>query len=203
LKTEIIKTDPLHPEKEIIRKAARLLRSGELVIFPTETVYGLGADGSSPEALEKIFRIKGRPRDKPLTRLIGDWSELKSVIWQSGHLALAKRFWPGPLTLIVELSDGSRCGIRFPDHALTRGLIRESAVSLVATSANVSGRPAAFTAVEAGEQFFGRVALIIDGGPAPGTSSTVLDLTTFPEELLRSGMITGEQIESCLGHAIA
>ena len=202
MKTEVIKIDPLSPAEEIVKKAARIIRAGGLVVFPTETVYGLGGDGSSPEVVRRIYRIKARGRDKPLARLIGERGELDSIIWKSGHRKLAEKFWPGPLTLIVKWADGSRRGIRFPDHILTRRLIRESAVPLVATSANLSGEPAVTGGGEAREKFSGKVDLVLDGGKTGGKASTVLDLTVFPEKILRFGPISKEELEECLGHPI-
>ncbi|MBO8165326.1 MAG: threonylcarbamoyl-AMP synthase [Brevibacillus sp.] len=191
--------------------AARLIRQGEVVAFPTETVYGLGANALSDQAVEKIFRAKGRPSDNPLIVHISDREQLSMVARDVPKQAerLMERFWPGPLTLILpkqalvaeRVTAGlDAVGVRMPDHQLARALIREAGVPIAAPSANRSGRPSPTTAKHVLADLDGRIAGVLDGGSAGvGVESTVLDVTAQPAMILRPGGITREQLAEVLG----
>ena len=179
--------------------AAQLIRRGELVAIPTETVYGLGADGLNPEAVAKIFRAKGRPQDNPLILHIWDAQQLELFchhIPESAY-ALAKAFWPGPLTMVLPARDIvpktttaglSTVAIRCPDNAVTREIIRLSGVPIAAPSANISGKPSTTTAQHVLHDHDGKIAAIVDGGPCRvGVESTIVDLTEDRPRLLRPG----------------
>lgn len=182
-----------------IEQAARLLRAGELVVFPTDTVYGVGAFGLSDVAVSKLFTAKVRPPHKAIPLLLSDASDVDMVgeNFSSLAVALMARYWPGPLTLVVAARPGlppsltagePTVAVRVPDLAATRLLIRLVGVPVAATSANVSGQSPALTAAEAAEALGDRVALILDGGPAAlGEASLVLDVTTDPPRILRPG----------------
>lgn len=194
---------------ELIKEAAVLLNSGGLLILPTETVYGLAGDASNPHAIERIYRIKGRSFDKPLAISIASFDQLDGLTSEitSDARSVMERFWPGPLTLIFkpspavgnDITRGSGgVGIRFPDHPLLLGIIREFGRPIVLTSANLSGRPSPVTLAEA-EELFGQVDLVIDGAKTSlGRESTVLDLTQNPPAILREGAILPSQFEGII-----
>lgn len=170
-----------------------------MVLFPTETVYGLGGDGRNPVVVERIYRIKKRSGDKPLVRLIADQSEIRPMLTEDGQAVLLRKYWPGPLTVILRTPEGGTCGYRIPGHEFVRRMIEESGVEMVATSANRSGEPAITDGFTARREFDGRVNLIIDGGKVSGTASTVLDLSVSPPRILREGPVTRDEIETSLG----
>ncbi|GHU71395.1 threonylcarbamoyl-AMP synthase [Clostridia bacterium] len=191
-------------------QAAQLIRSGELVCFPTETVYGLGADATNTDAVARIFEAKGRPSDNPLIVHIAQiemWLMLARGI-DSRALLLAERFWPGPLTIVLPRTEMvtdivtaglNTVGVRMPSHPLARSLIRESNRPLAAPSANRSGRPSPTTAQAALEDMNGLIPLILDGGPClVGVESTVLDLSRTPPIVLRPGGVTVESLREFL-----
>ncbi|USG65428.1 L-threonylcarbamoyladenylate synthase [Brevibacillus ruminantium] len=191
--------------------AARLLHDGETVAFPTETVYGLGANALSDEAVGKIFMAKGRPSDNPLIVHIGDKEQLREVaaaLPEKGA-ALVEAFWPGPLTLILPKTDRvaslvtaglDTVGVRMPDHPIALELIRQAGVPVAAPSANRSGRPSPTTADHVLADLTGRIAGVIDGGATGvGVESTVLDVTVDPPLICRPGGITREQLEEVIG----
>lgn len=198
-----------HPD---IQAAAKLLREGELVAFPTETVYGLGADATNTSAVEAIYHAKGRPSDNPLIVHIAERSQLDELIADSvsqeeRELAerLIARFWPGPLTLVLPVRPGAvsprvtaglaTVAVRMPDHPLALALIRASGRPIAAPSANRSGRPSPTTARHVAEDLAGRIAGIIDGGPTTvGLESTVVAILPRGLELLRPGGVTQQQL---------
>lgn len=196
---------------EDITLAGELLSQGEIVGIPTETVYGLAADATNPEAVRKIFAAKGRPADNPLIVHIADlsqWAPLVRAIPPEA-LRLAERFWPGPLTIILEKSDLvpmetsgglSTVGVRFPAHPAAQAVIRAAGVPLAAPSANRSGRPSPTTFSHLREDMEGRAAALLDGGDCGvGVESTVLSLAGERPRLLRPGGVTLAQLESVLG----
>ncbi len=211
MKTRVISiTDPLKQEKEIM-EAAQLIRSGEVVAFPTETVYGLGANALDARAVGRIFEAKGRPGDNPLIIHIHDvseWSRLAENIPKQAYL-LADRFWPGPLTMILnktrlvpmEVTAGlDTVGVRMPAHPVAIKLISLSKVPIAAPSANISGRPSPTLAQHVVEDMDGRIPLILDGGRTDiGVESTVLDLTGSVPLVLRPGGVTVEMLQSIVG----
>ena len=202
-------------QKEIedkISAAAKILREGGLVGIPTETVYGLGADGSNPAAVRRIFEVKGRPQDNPLILHVtgAQWLPRYCADVPPVAYTLARKFWPGPLTMILkrqptvpnETTAGlDTVGVRCPNHPVTLAIIREAGMAIAAPSANTSGRPSCTTAQDVLEDVGGRVDMVIDGGPCSvGVESTVLDLTREPPRLLRPGGLPVEDIERLIGH---
>ncbi len=194
--------------------AANIIKTGGLVAIPTETVYGLGADGLNPEAVAKIFVAKGRPQDNPLILHISDPAQIEQFcrdIPQSAYL-LAEKFWPGPLTMVLPAKDCvPKCttaglptvAVRCPDCTVTRNIIRLSGVPIAAPSANISGKPSTTTAQHVLHDHKGKIELIVDGGPCRvGVESTIVDLTEDRPRLLRPGGITPEQIMQVLGDLV-
>ncbi|MFQ5856770.1 MAG: L-threonylcarbamoyladenylate synthase [Anaerolineae bacterium] len=194
--------------KETIAVAARILAEGGLVAFPTDTVYGVGAHAFQPEAVERIYVAKIRPRDKAIPILLARADDLALVaegITETAWL-LAETFWPGGLTLVlpkkanvpdVISAGGPTVAVRVPDHPVPLALMAALGAPLAATSANLSGRPSPVTAQEVEAELEGRIELILDGGRCPGgVPSTVLDLTTDPPSVLRAGAIAEEEIRS-------
>ena len=194
-----------------VSRAADLLRAGELVAFPTETVYGLGADASNPQAVARIFAAKGRPADHPLIVHLPDTSHLHrwAVDIPEAAYKLAAAFWPGPLTLILKrhpsVSDAitggqDTVGLRVPNHPLALQLLREFDGGVAAPSANRFGRVSPTTAAHVREELGDAVALILDGGPCTvGIESTILDLSGGEARILRPGMLDAEAIAGVLG----
>ncbi len=195
-----------------IERAARLLALGELVAFPTETVYGLGCDALNLDAARKVFVAKGRPADNPLIVHLADWEMLSQVsAMPLTPLAarLAERFWPGALTLVVrangrvplEVRGGlETVAVRMPSHPVARELIQKLGRPIAAPSANRSGRPSPTDAEAVFEDLAGRIALVLDGGASPlGVESTVIDVTVDPPTLLRPGGISRRDIEEIVG----
>jgi L-threonylcarbamoyladenylate synthase len=187
-------------------RAVALLQAGELVAFPTDTVYGVGALAWLPEAVAKLYTAKLRPAEKAIPILLADPADIVLV---ADHLppaaaAIAAAFWPGPLTMVVRkaahvgdeiTSGGSTVAVRVPDHPLARDLIRAAGAPLATTSANLSGQPSPVTAQDVADQLGGRIAFILDGGACPGgVASTVVDLTGPTPVILRPGPITLAQI---------
>lgn len=196
---------------EIYREAAQIIRAGGLVAFPTETVYGLGANALNAEAAAKIYAAKGRPSDNPLIAHIADREQLEQVAAYIPDAAriLMDAYWPGPLTMIFRkksiVPDGTTGGldtvaVRMPDHPAALRLIREAGVPIAAPSANLSGRPSPTTAGHTAEDMDGRIEMILDGGPCRiGIESTILDLTEEIPVILRPGYITYEMLVRLLG----
>lgn len=197
-------------QKEI-QTAAAILADGGLVGIPTETVYGLGANGLDPKAVADIFTAKGRPQDNPLILHIPHvgWLECYCRDIPEQAYALAERFWPGPLTMVLHRKDNvpdvvtaglDTVGMRCPGHALCREIIQLAGVPVAAPSGNTSGRPSPTTAQHMLEDMDGRIHAIVDGGPCGvGVESTIVDLTCVPPRLLRPGGVTLEQLREVLG----
>ena len=210
MRTEVVKIDPVHPEPSIIERAAAVLRSGEVVVFPTETVYGLGADAFQPAALERIFAAKGRPFSDPLIVHIAEEKSLELVTTAIPERArrLAEVFWPGPLTLI--LPRGPRVprlvtaglntvAVRMPRHPVALALIRATGSPIAAPSANRFMHVSPTTAQHALADLDGRVSLILDGGSCEvGVESTVLDLCSEVPRILRPGGVSLEALRGVL-----
>jgi L-threonylcarbamoyladenylate synthase len=211
--TRIIGVDPFS-----IAEAAAVLRRGGLVAFPTETVYGLGANALDPAAVERIFAAKGRPRTNPVIVHVAGVDQVPLVadlraLTQPGSpefvARLAERFWPGPLTLVlpktavvpdIVTAGGPTVAVRVPAHPIALALLRAVGVPLAAPSANRSSELSPTTAEHVLHGLEGRIDLILDGGPTSGgIESTVLDLTTHPPRLLRPGLVTPQQIEAVIG----
>jgi L-threonylcarbamoyladenylate synthase len=209
--TQVIHLDPDHPEHNAIRQAAVIIRDGGLVAFPTETVYGLGADAMNESAVQRLFEAKGRPADNPLIVHIWHRAMLDVVAADVGTKAerLIDRFWPGPLTLVLkrkpEVAPSVSAGlpsvaVRMPANSIAIELIKSARTPIAAPSANVSGRPSPTRAGHVLQDLDGRIDLILDGGPTRvGIESTVLDLTTDPPMILRPGAITREMLAELIG----
>ena len=196
-------------EEDVFLSAGEVLRSGGTVAFPTETVYGLGADALNPSAVKKIFEAKGRPQDNPLIIHVADW-DLSPYAKEIPEKAreMMNEFWPGPLTVILNkkscVPDGTTGGlktvaIRMPSHPLARDFIRESGRMIAAPSANTSGRPSPTLASHVYEDMQGRIPLILDGGAVGiGIESTIIDMSTDTPTILRPGYITKDMLEEVL-----
>lgn len=214
MKTKIIKVNPFNPERELIEEAAKLIIVGEIVVFPTETVYGLGADATNSSAVKKIFIAKGRPADNPIIVHISSLDELELVASRIPEKVyeLAKKFWPGPLTFVLhrnpliasEVSAGlDTVAVRCPSHPVARELIRISNKPIAAPSANKSGKPSPTRVEHVIDDFKDEIPLIIDAGPTLyGVESTVIDMTKEPPVLLRPGAMPIEEIEKYVGKII-
>lgn len=198
MKTRVLKADA----RGAVEEAAAALTRGEVVAFPTDTVYGVAAGHGHIEAL---FKAKGRPKDKRIPVLLSDASHLEaSAIVTPAARALAARFWPGPLTIVLVAPRRGTVAFRVPASALARRLIAASGGGLPVTSANLSGRPDATTAAEVLEQLDGRIALVLDGGTAPGgTPSTVVDCTGPEPRILREGAVSAKEIARAVRGAAA
>ncbi len=203
--------DPSAPEPIAIAAAAAVLRAGGLVAFPTETVYGLGADALDPAAVRRIFEAKGRPSFNPVIVHVASTEQARALArrWPAHATRLANRFWPGPLTLVVPkdvavpdiVTAGlDAVGIRVPAHPVALALLRAAEVPVAAPSANRFTRLSPTTADHVAAALRGRIDLLLDGGPsAVGIESTVVDLTGLQPRLLRPGMIPTEALEEVVG----
>lgn len=206
MKTKIVKIDKENIDESLIKEAASLIKEGKLVAFPTETVYGLGANGLDEDAIIKIFNAKGRPQDNPLILHIHSIEQLLPLVEEVPEIAhqCIERFWPGPLTMLFKRSslvpDMITAGletvaIRMPDHKIALELIKESNTPIAAPSANLSGKPSPTTAGHVIEDLSGKVDMIIDGGnTGVGLESTVLDLSGDIPMILRPGGVTLEDL---------
>lgn len=210
MKTEIIRIDINNIDTDKLKYAAEIIKAGGLVAFPTETVYGLGADALNESAVEKIFKAKGRPSDNPLIVHISDRSQLGRLVKTipQNTEKLIDRFWPGPLTLVMEKSDIvpsiisaglDTVAIRMPSHPVAVMLIKMSGVPVAAPSANISGKPSPTTAMHVIDDLYGKIDAVIDAGDTNlGLESTVLDLTSVPPVILRPGCITSEDLKKVI-----
>jgi L-threonylcarbamoyladenylate synthase len=181
---------------EQLARAAALLREGRVVAFPTETVYGLGACADNADAVAELARLKHRPKGKRFALLIASPQELRRCGEPGPEAqALADAFWPGPLTLVIPDGRGGDVGLRCPDCAVTRELLRQVGTAVAAPSANLSGQPPALTAKDVLEAFGGQVAAVLDGGPARlGMASTVVRALDGEIEVLREGTLPADAI---------
>lgn len=203
--------DPEHPDPAVLHEAAALLRAGELVAFPTETVYGLGANALDAEACARIFEVKGRPQDNPLIVHVSRPKMVDEIIahWTPAAEICARTFWPGPLTLVFpkneRIPDRVTAGlntvaVRMPDHPVALALIEAGGLPLAAPSANLSGRPSPTTGSHVWEDMRGRIPLILDAGSCNvGLESTVLDVSGDVPLILRPGGLAKEDLEKVLG----
>jgi len=211
IQTKVLQISDITRGAARIDLAARVLREGGLVAFPTETVYGIGANAMDPDAVARIFQAKGRPQDNPLIVHIAELEQLDPLVREAPEpaRALARVYWPGPLTMVLPRSgivpDIVSAGldtvaVRMPSLPLARELIRRSGVPVAAPSANRSGRPSPTTAGHCIADLDGRVEVILDGGPCPvGVESTVISLAGEGPRLLRPGAVTLAQLEQVLG----
>jgi L-threonylcarbamoyladenylate synthase len=209
--TQVFVVHPEHPEPEIIRQAAEVLRRGGLVAFPTETVYGIGANALDPEAAQGIFNAKGRPAKNPLIVHLAHTEAVHQVAetWPEDAAKLAERFWPGPMTLVLPkkacvpatvTGGGQTIAVRVPAHPIAQALLKAVELPIAAPSANRSSRLSPTEAHHVLRDLDGRIQMLLDGGPTPrGIESTVIDLTVSSPRLLRPGIIGVEAVEDALG----
>lgn len=209
--TLVLKINREKPEPAKIRRAVLIIRRGGLVAFPTDTVYGLGADARNSRAVKKIFVVKGRPRTNPLPILIAKKSDLKKYTLGISRKIkkLTDKFWPGPLTLALKkkkiISDAvtagkKTVGVRVPKNPVALALIQTLGRPLATTSANIAGKPSPTTSRGVKKYLNNKIELILDGGKTKlGVESTVLDCTTSPPTLLRSGAISKNTLERLIG----
>ncbi|MEM6375483.1 MAG: L-threonylcarbamoyladenylate synthase [Pseudomonadota bacterium] len=210
-----IDTQTLVFDSDSLRRAAGFLRAGGLVAFPTETVYGLGADARNDHAVARIFDVKGRPEFNPLIVHIARHEDAVPLVnWSPIAERLATAFWPGPLTLVLPLATGAvisplvtaglpTLAIRMPDHPLAASLLHAFGAPVAAPSANISGRLSPTNAAHVARNLSGRIEAILDGGPCPvGLESTIISLGETPR-LLRPGGLPVEVIEEALGLSLA
>jgi L-threonylcarbamoyladenylate synthase len=209
-----ITVDPVHPQPEALAHAAAILRRGGLVAFPTETVYGLGANALDPDAVQRIYEAKGRPSYNPLIVHVVDVAGAQALVrhWPRAADRLAEAFWPGPLTLVLPkraiVPDVVTAGldtvaVRAPAHPVARALIAAAALPIAAPSANRFTELSPTLASHVARSLGGRVDLILDGGPTTvGIESTVLDLSTEPATLLRPGLISPAELSAVLGEEV-
>lgn len=202
-----VKADRVEIESQgALGRAVELLRRGEAIAFPTDTVYGIGVHGFQPKAVERLYGLKRRPAHVPIPLLLPGVSFVSATCTDIPPIAwrLAERFWPGGLSLVLYRSQvvpdavtsgGATVAVRVPDHSWVRELGRQLGAPLAATSANIHGEPSPVTADEVMDAFGGLVPLILDGGTCQGSlASTVLDLTVTPPAILRSGPVTVQQL---------
>jgi L-threonylcarbamoyladenylate synthase len=211
METLVRTLDPHAPDPDILAEAAILLRRGELVAFPTETVYGLGANALDPVAIQRIYTAKGRPATNPLIVHAPDVPSLREVTAEWGERAerLAEQFMPGPLTLVlprhprlpaIVTAGGPNVAVRIPAHPAAQALLRAAGLPIAAPSANRSTEISPTRAEHVLKSLGGRIPLILDGGATTGgLESTVLDLTTDPPRLLRPGLINPSEMEAIIG----
>jgi L-threonylcarbamoyladenylate synthase len=200
-----------HPDPAVLARAAELLRAGQLVAFPTETVYGLGANALDAGAVARIYGAKGRPAYNPLIVHVADLAAARGLVshWPDSATRLAQRWWPGPLTLVLPKGPGipdlvtaglPTIALRVPAHPVALALLREAGLPLAAPSANRSGEVSPTTAAHVARSLGGRVPLILDAGPTPvGIESTVVDLSGTAPVLLRPGMISRDELAGVIG----
>jgi L-threonylcarbamoyladenylate synthase len=210
----IIQVSPTAPAPGAIARAAALLGQGRLVAFPTETVYGLGANALDPEAVNRIYEAKGRPGYNPLIVHVADAAAARRLVtaWPDAAERLAARWWPGPLTIVLpksrevpsEVTAGlSTVALRVPAHPVALALLKAAGVPVAAPSANRSGELSPTTAQHVERSLGDRVPMILDAGPTTvGIESTVLDLSDRTPMLLRPGMVTREEIEAVIGPVV-
>lgn len=211
METKVFVARDNYIKDEELKEASAVIRSGGLVAFPTETVYGLGGDATNPEASRKIYAAKGRPSDNPLIVHIADFSQLRNIVAEVPQEAekLAEAFWPGPLTMILRKNDVipyettgglDTVAIRMPSHPVARAFLQDSGCMIAAPSANTSGRPSPTTAQHVWEDLHGKIEILLDGGPVGiGIESTIVDLSEERPMILRPGFITQEMLSAVLG----
>lgn len=186
----VLKIDRLRPQRKSIDEAVEVLRSGGIVILPTDTVYGIAASPEHAGAMNRIYKLKSRSLRKPLVRLIASERDLKDIVPPSPLVrSFIRKFWPGPLTLIFKKSKGKTVGYRVPEHKVALGILRKTG-PLAVTSANISGGKSISSIREMESWLLDRVDLVVDAGDCPlKRESTVLDVTSVPFRILRKGAV--------------
>jgi L-threonylcarbamoyladenylate synthase len=194
------RADPRRPDPETVSLAARVLESGGLIVYPTDTVYGLGCNPFNPDSVRRLFAVKRRPLSMAVPVAVWGIDMSDRLTFVGGEArALMRRFWPGPLTIVLRRRDtvpalvaggGMDLGVRMPDHEVPLQVMKEADLPIVTTSANVHGEPSPSSAEELADRIIGEVDLVLDGGrTVGGVESTVVDLTVDPPEILREGPI--------------
>ena len=199
--TEILCLDGKDRYLENIRAAAQALISGRIIAFPTETVYGLGVCADNDTAIDNLYSVKQRARDKKLSIMIAEPDDVTKHVKHIPPIAgrLISSFWPGPLTIIFDLPDNHTVGIRNSSHHVVRDLLKAAKISIVSTSANISGSPPATDAQQVISNFSGKVDVVLDGGTAEaGKPSTVVKIVNNTFEIIRHGVIGKERLNRCL-----
>jgi L-threonylcarbamoyladenylate synthase len=197
---KLLRIDPHHPPSRLIEEVAQVIRGKGVIIYPTETLYGLGGNPFNPEAVKRVYAIKGREKDKPIPFLIKDRQMLETLVEEIPPLGreLMERYWPGPLTLIFRAKPGlpsplrskdGTIGLRISSHPIARQIVEAIDAPLTSTSANPAGAEDLTDCQRIAQLFGDQVDLIIDGGQVPGVGSTVIDLTASPPRVVREGMI--------------
>ena len=201
MSTQVLRVDPFEPEADKIRLAAEILRGGGLVAFPTETVYGLGANSNDMAAVDRVYEVKHRPREKQLLLHIADVSKVyqyAASIPQEAY-KLMHRFWPGPVSIVLRAKSGGTVGFRFPRNQVAYALLREANVPVVAPSANLSGQTPPKTAAEVLSYLSGKIEVVLDGGKtALGIESTIVDLTGDMWKVVREGTVTPSAVRKTI-----
>ncbi len=201
IKTIVLKVDPKAPDQAAIAQAAKAVKDGRLVGFPTETVYGVAANLLDQKALDRLYEVKKRFKGKPFTVHISDMKMIRDMgcVVSKKAKALMEKFWPGPLTIILKSKDGRKIGFRMPANKVALDLIAASAVPVVAPSANISGNKPPTDAKGVLRELEGTIDILIDSGPTDvGIESTVVDLTVTPPAILREGAIKRTTITRAL-----
>jgi L-threonylcarbamoyladenylate synthase len=207
---QVIRVDVVAPAPTAIRRAAAVIAAGKLVVFPTDTVYGIACRADDQKAIEAVYEAKGRPRHLPLVLLIASVQDLaRYAAAMTPELErAAQHFWPGPLTVVVRarpavlpaLASRGAIGVRVPRHAVALRLVEACGGALATTSANISGRGATSDPQQAREQLRDKIGLLLDAGRAPvGVESTVVDFTTQPPAVLRAGAIGADELRAVIG----
>jgi L-threonylcarbamoyladenylate synthase len=212
MKTIVLNVDPINPDTSDIEKAVEMLKAGKLIAFPTDTVYGIGADAFNKDAVERIFDAKGRDSRKPLQVLIADKNDLTLIFdGQSDILDhLVAKFMPGALTIVIPAKKDfprwvtcglDTVGVRMPANKIALDIIKAFGKPIAATSANISGFPDPKNAENVLEHLNGKIDLIIDGGPTlDNVPSTVLDISVNPPKILRQGKLSAEDLKEILNN---
>ncbi|MCX7927331.1 MAG: L-threonylcarbamoyladenylate synthase [Candidatus Omnitrophica bacterium] len=196
-KTEVVKVDPQCPDEKKLVYASEIIRQGGLVIIPTETVYGIAADNSNPQTIKRLIKVKKSPAKKHFSLHIAEIDTLFSISTNipTAVFKLAERFWPGPLTMIIPTDTQETVGVRMPDNLIAQKIIHLAGVPVVCPSANISGKPAPRTCQEALRDLNGHVDMALDSGPTQlGVSSTVLDLSRKPYQIVREGVLNSQEV---------
>lgn len=208
--SRLISISATSPEPDLIEQAAGEIKAGHLIIFPTDTVYGLGADALNEAAVRAVFEVRGRSFSSPLPVLIADPSDVETLVAEVPAVAarLIERFWPGPVTLVFKKSarvpalvtaGQDTVALRVPDHTVARALIKVAGTPVVGPSANLSGRPAPADPAQIETSLSEKVSLVIDSGATPvGRPSTIVDVTSASVKVLRQGAVTEKDIESVI-----
>ena len=214
MRCRVLKADPQRPDEEVLKEAAEVLRAGGLVAYPTDTLYGLGANAFDGKAVKKVFEAKRRSRDSPLPVLVSSMSQVKAISSEVSEEAktLISRFWPGPLTVIVKASKElphevtactGKVGIRMPDNRVALSLIASSGLPVTGPSANVSGSMSPISADDVMKELGDEIDVIIDGGSdLLGIESTVVDVTGPEPIIVREGAVLREDLEEVLGRSV-